>query len=88
MSKYFYRIFTIIDLHFGAMQPCSSGLRMTLEASDFRSVRKLVAYSSCFKSFSTILSRYSCVGLAIPDLWNAFALRLQGKFCTRPSVSS
>ena len=25
MSKYFYRIFTIIDLHFGAMQPCSSG---------------------------------------------------------------
>ena len=35
MSKYFYRIFTIIDLHFGAMQPCSSGLGMTLEASDF-----------------------------------------------------
>ena len=29
MSKYFYRIFTIIDLHFGAMQPCSSGLGMT-----------------------------------------------------------
>ena len=46
MSKYFYRIFTIIDLHFGAMQPCSSGLGMTLEASDFRSVRRLVAYSS------------------------------------------
>ena len=45
MSKYFYRIFTIIDLHFGAMQPCSSGLGMTLEASDFRSVRRLVAYS-------------------------------------------
>ena len=44
MSKY-YRIFTIIDLHFGAMQPCSSGLGMTLEASDFRSVRRLVAYS-------------------------------------------
>ena len=41
MSKYFY----IIDLHFGAMQPCSSGLGMTLEASDFRSVRRLVAYS-------------------------------------------
>ena len=35
MSKYLYRIFTIIDLHFGAMQPCSCGLRMTLEASDF-----------------------------------------------------
>ena len=35
MSKYLYRIFTIIDLHFGAMQPCSSGLGMTLEASDF-----------------------------------------------------
>ena len=35
MSKYFYRIFTIIDLHIGAMQPCSSGLGMTLEASDF-----------------------------------------------------
>ena len=35
MSKYFYRIFTIIDLHFGAMQPCSSGLGMTL----YRSVR-------------------------------------------------
>ena len=35
MSKYFYMIFTIIDLHFGAMQPCSSGLGMTLEASDF-----------------------------------------------------
>ena len=46
MSKYFYRIFTIIDLHFGAMQPCSSGLGMTLEASDFRSVRRLVAYST------------------------------------------
>ena len=46
MSKYFYRIFTIIDLHFGAMQPCSSGLGMTLEASDFRSVRRFVAYSS------------------------------------------
>ena len=46
MSKYFYRIFTIIDLDFGAMQPCSSGLGMTLEASDFRSVRRLVAYSS------------------------------------------
>ena len=45
MSKYFYRIFTIIDLHFGAMQPCSSGLGMTLEASDFRSVRRSVAYS-------------------------------------------
>ena len=45
MSKYFDRIFTIIDLHFGAMQPCSSGLGMTLEASDFRSVRRLVAYS-------------------------------------------
>ena len=43
MSKYFYRIFTIIDLHFGAMQPCSSGLGMTLEASDFRSFRRLVA---------------------------------------------
>ena len=41
MSKYFYRIFTSIDLHFGAMQPCSSGLGMTLEASDFRSVRKI-----------------------------------------------
>ena len=27
------------------MQPCSSGLGMTLEASDFRSVRRLVAYS-------------------------------------------
>ena len=25
MSKYFSRIFTIIDLHFGAMQPCSYG---------------------------------------------------------------
>ena len=35
MSKYLYRIFTIIDLHFGAMQPCSRGLGMTLEASDF-----------------------------------------------------
>ena len=35
MSKYFHRIFTIIDLHFGDMQPCSSGLGMTLEASDF-----------------------------------------------------
>ena len=35
MSKYLYRIFTIIDLHFGAMQPCSGGLGMTLEASDF-----------------------------------------------------
>ena len=46
MSKYFYRIFTIIDLHFGAMQPRSSGLGMTLEASDFRSVRRLVAYST------------------------------------------
>ena len=46
MSKYFYRIFTIIDLHFGAMQPCSSGLGMTLEASDFRSVRRLVALYS------------------------------------------
>ena len=46
MSKYFSRIFTIIDLHFGAMQPCSSGLGMTLEASDFRSVRRLVAYST------------------------------------------
>ena len=46
MSKYFYRIFTIIDLHFGVMQPCSSGLGMTLEASDFRSVRRLVAYST------------------------------------------
>ena len=46
MSKYFYRIFTIIDLHFGAMQPCSSGLGMTLEASDFRCVRTLVAYST------------------------------------------
>ena len=45
MSKYFYRIFTIIDLHFGAMQPCSSGLGMTLEASDF-SIRRLVAYST------------------------------------------
>ena len=41
MSKYFSRIFTIIDLHFGAMQPCSSGLGMTLEASDFSSVRLL-----------------------------------------------
>ena len=50
MSKYFYRIFTIIDLHFGAMQPCSSGLGMTLEASDFRSVRRLVAYSTLHKS--------------------------------------
>ena len=49
MSKYFYRIFTIIDLHFGAMQPCSSGLGMTLEASDFRSVRRLVAYSTLFE---------------------------------------
>ena len=49
MSKYFYRIFTIIDLHFGAMQPCSSGLGMTLEASDFRSVRRLVAYSTRIK---------------------------------------
>ena len=48
MSKCFYRIFTIIDLHFGAMQPCSSGLGMTLEASDFRSVRRLVAYSTSF----------------------------------------
>ena len=28
------------------MQPCSSGLGMTLEASDFRSVRRLVAYST------------------------------------------
>ena len=46
MSKYFYRIFTIIDLHFGAMQPCSSGLGMTLESSDFKSVRRLVAYST------------------------------------------
>ena len=46
MSKCFYRIFTIIDLHFGTMQPCSSGLGMTLEASDFRSVWRLVAYSS------------------------------------------
>ena len=46
MSKYFYRIFIIIDLHFGDMQPCSSGLGMTLEASDFRSVRRLVAYST------------------------------------------
>ena len=46
MSKYFYRIFTIIDLHFGTMQPCSSGIGMTLEASDFRSVRRLVAYST------------------------------------------
>ena len=46
MSKYFYRIFTIIDLHFGAMQPCSSGLGMTLEASDFRSVRRSVAHST------------------------------------------
>ena len=44
MSKYYYRIFTIIDLHFGAMQPCSSGLGMKLEASDFRSFRRLVAY--------------------------------------------
>ena len=35
--------------HFGAMQPCSSGLGMTLEASDFRSVRRLVAYSSMLK---------------------------------------
>ena len=43
MSKYFYRIFSIIDLRFGAMQPCSSGLGITLEASDFRSVRRLVA---------------------------------------------
>ena len=42
MSKYFYRIFTIIDLHFGAMQPCSSGLGMTLEASDF-SIRPKIA---------------------------------------------
>ena len=49
MSKYFYRIFTIIDLHFGAMQPCSSGLGMTLEASDFRSVRRLVDYSNKIK---------------------------------------
>ena len=48
MSKYFYRIFTIIDLHFGAMQPRSSGLGMTLEASDFRSVRRLVAYSTIY----------------------------------------
>ena len=46
MSKNVSRIFTIIDLHFGAMQPCSSGLGMTLDASDFRSVRRLVAYST------------------------------------------
>ena len=51
MSKYFHRIFTIIDLHFGAMQPCSSGLGMTLEASDFRSVRRLVAYSIKLRVF-------------------------------------
>ena len=57
MSKYFSRIFTIIDLHFGAIQPCSSGLGMTLEASDFRSVRRLVAYSIHFRTivFFTIL---------------------------------
>ena len=56
MSKYFYRIFIIIDLHFGAMQPCSSGLAMTLEASDFRSVRRLVAYSNCLKGGSLLPS--------------------------------
>ena len=50
MSKYFYRIFTIIDLHVGAMQPCSSGLGMTLEASDFRCVQRLVAYSIYIRS--------------------------------------
>ena len=54
MSKYFYRIFTIIDLHFGAMRPCSSGLGMTLEASDFRSVRRLVAYSIYLQSLDAM----------------------------------
>ena len=39
------------DIHFGAMQPCSSGLGMTLEASDFRSVRRLVAYTTCLINF-------------------------------------
>ena len=63
MSKYFYRIFTIIDLHFGAMQPCSSGLGMTLEASDFTSVRRLVAYSiylcdCCFLVSSVFIFEY------------------------------
>ena len=57
MSKYFYRIFTIIDLHFGAMQPCSSGLEMTLEASDFRSVRRLVAYSAGGQPRGSVLEK-------------------------------
>ena len=60
MSKYFSRIFTIIDLHFGAMQPCYSGLGMTLEASDFRSVRRLVAYSIYLERDSDWLA-CSCV---------------------------
>ena len=60
MSKYFYRIFTIIDLHFGAMQPCSSGLGMTLEASDFRSVRRLVAYSRELYSRRTRRKIFQC----------------------------
>ena len=62
MSKYFYRIFTIIDLRFGAMQPCSSGLGITLEASDFRSVQRLVAYSSRETIFREILG-------ATPSSW-------------------
>ena len=59
MSKYFYRIFTIIDLHFGAMQPCSSGLGMALEASDFRSVRRLVAYSTTLSNSTLKVAKHS-----------------------------
>ena len=55
MSKYLYRIFTIIDLHFGAMQPCSSGLGMTLEASDFSirpKIGRLLYYLSVENTYS------------------------------------
>ena len=53
MSKYFYRIFTIIDLHFGAMQPCSSGLGMTLKASDF-SIRPKIGRLLYIREFAKL----------------------------------
>ena len=70
MSKYFYRIFTIIDLHFGAMQPCSSGLGMTLEASDFRSVRRLVAYSTSGKGLETGMIPRTSINSRIVQLFH------------------
>ena len=80
MSKYFYRIFTIIDLHFGAMQPCSSGLGMTLEASDFRSVRRLVAYSSRGFIQSLNFKLLACLlSIAISKLESSLKIKLSVK---------